>query len=69
MNKKGFYIKKERKGEIVLNIFVDDFKSYLEQLQTVNGWLRFRIYERERAATNGLTHNMEHIQNNKGQID
>lgn len=64
MNKKGFYIKKERKGEIVLNIFVDDFKSYLEQLQTVNGWLRFRIYEREKAATNGLTHNMELIQSN-----
>lgn len=63
MNKKGYYIKKERKGEIVLNIFVDDFKSYLEQLQTVNGWLRFRIYEREKAALNGLTHNMEHIVN------
>ena len=64
MNKKGFYIKKERKGEIVLNIYADDFKAYLDELSKVNGWVRFRIYEREKAANNGLTHNMEHIANN-----
>lgn len=64
MNKKGFYIKKERKGEIILNVFVEDFKTYLEQLSKVNGWVRFRIYEREKAANNGLTHNMELIQAN-----
>ena len=63
MNKKGFYIKKERKGEIILNIYADDFKAYLDELSKVNGWLRFRIYEREKAANNGLTHNMEHIVN------
>jgi hypothetical protein len=63
MNKKGFYIKKERKGEIVLNIYTPDFIAYIEQLQTVKGWVRFRIYEREKAALNGLTHNMEHIVN------
>lgn len=62
MNKKGFYIKKERKGELILNIYVDDFKSYLDELSKVNGWVRFRIYEREKLATNGLTHNMELIQ-------
>ena len=61
MNKKGFYIKKERKGEIILNVFVEDFKSYLDELSKVNGWVRFRIYEREKAASNGLTHNMELI--------
>ena len=64
MNKKGFYIKKERKNEIVLNVFVEDFKTYLDELSKVNGWVRFRIYEREKAALNGLTHNMEHIANN-----
>ena len=63
MNKKGFYIKKERKGEIILNIYAEDFKAYLDELSKVNGWVRFRIYEREKAASNGLTHNMEHIQN------
>ena len=64
MNKKGFYIKKERKGELILNIYADDFKAYLDELSKVNGWLRFRIYERERAANNGLTHNMELIVSN-----
>lgn len=62
--KKGYYIKKERKNEIVLNLFVEDFKAYLDELQTVKGWVRFRIYEREKPALNGLTHNMEVIQAN-----
>ena len=61
MGKKGYYIKKERKGEIVLNIFAPDFIAYLDQLDKVNNWVRFRIYEREKAASNGLTHNMEAI--------
>jgi hypothetical protein len=62
MNKKGFYISKQRKGEIVLNIFAADFKAYLDQVNQVNGWVKFRIYEREKPASNGLTHNMELIQ-------
>jgi hypothetical protein len=62
MTKKGFYISKQRKGEIVLNIFADDFKAYLDQVNQVNGWVKFRIYEREKAASNGLTHNMELIE-------
>ena len=64
MTKKGYYIKKERKSELILNIYVDDFKSYLDELTKVNGWVRFRIYEREKAANNGLTHNMELIPGN-----
>ena len=64
MNKKGFYIKKERKGEINLNIYAPDFIAYIEQIDKVNGWVRFRIYEREKAAANGLTHNMELIPGN-----
>jgi len=62
MNKKGFYISKQRKGELVLNVFADDFCEYLEQCTKVNGWVKFRIYEREKAASNGLTHNMELIE-------
>jgi hypothetical protein len=61
MNKKGFYISKQRKGELVLNVFADDFKQYLDECSKVNGWVKFRIYEREKAASNGLTHNMELI--------
>jgi hypothetical protein len=62
MEKKGFYISKQRKGELVLNIYLNDFQAYLEQCTKVNGWLKFRIYEREKEASNGLTHNMELIQ-------
>lgn len=61
MNKKGYYIKKERKGELILNIYKDDFKVYLDELSAVNGWIRFAIYERDKPALNGLTHNMEII--------
>ena len=62
MNKKGFYISKQRKGELVLNVFADDFKAYLDECSKVNGWVKFRIYEREKPASNGLTHNMELIE-------
>lgn len=61
MNKKGYYIKKEKKGELILNIYCEDFKAYLDELSHVNGWVRFSIYEREKAALNGLTHNMSAI--------
>jgi hypothetical protein len=62
MDKKGFYISKQRKGELVLNIYAQDFLAYLEQCSKAKGWVKFRIYEREKAASNGLTHNMELIQ-------
>jgi hypothetical protein len=62
MEKKGFYISKQRKGELVLNIYAQDFLAYLTECTKVNGWVKFRIYEREKAASNGLTHNMELIE-------
>jgi hypothetical protein len=62
MNKKGFYISKQRKGELILNVFADDFCEYLAQCNKVNGWVKFRIYEREKASSNVLTHNMELIE-------
>ena len=58
MTKKGFYIGKQKKGELILNIYIEDFKAYLSELEAVNGWVRFSIYEREKPALNGLTHNM-----------
>lgn len=61
MKKKGYYIKKERKNELILNIYSSDFLEYLSKLDSANGWIRFRIYERENPANNGLTHNMELI--------
>jgi hypothetical protein len=62
MNKKGFYISKQRKGELILNVNAPDFIEYLSTINKVNGWVKFRIYEREKAASNGLTHNMELIE-------
>ena len=62
MANKGFYISKQRKGEIVLNVYSNDFIQYLQGLKDVNGWIKFRIYEREKPAANGLTHNMELIE-------
>ena len=69
MNKKGFYISKQRKGEIVLNIFAADFIQYLNEVNNAKGWVKFRIYEREKAASNGLTHNMELIEFKDNKID
>jgi hypothetical protein len=62
MNKKGYYISKQRKGELILNIFKNDFIAYLGECKDAKGWVKFRIYEREKEALNGLTHNMELIQ-------
>ena len=62
MANKGFYISKQRKGEIILNVYSSDFIQYLQGLKDVNGWIKFRIYEREKPASNGLTHNMELIE-------
>ena len=64
MKRNGYYIKKEKKGELILNIYCEDFKAYLDELSNVNGWVRFSIYEREKPALNGLTHNMQAIQVN-----
>jgi len=69
MEKKGFYISKQRKGELVLNIFAADFVAYLEQCSKAKGWVKFRIYEREKPASNGLTHNMELIEFKDNKID
>jgi hypothetical protein len=61
--KKGFYIRKSKDGSFVLNVNRDDFKAFLDTLQTNEGWVRFRIYERNEVDEKGFTHNMEVILN------
>jgi hypothetical protein len=53
--KKGYYLKKDKKDDIILNIFVSDFVSYLQDLESQNGWINLKIYERDKVASNGLT--------------
>jgi hypothetical protein len=59
--KKGYYLKKDKKDNIILNIFVSDFVTYLQSLENLGGWINLRIYERDKVASNGLTHEMEYI--------
>jgi hypothetical protein len=59
--KKGYYLKKDKKDDIILNIFVADFVSYLQSLQDQDGWVNLKIYERSEPAGNGLTHEMKQI--------
>jgi hypothetical protein len=59
--KKGYYLKKDKKNDIILNIFVPDFITYLQSLQDCEGWINLKIYERSEPAGNGLTHEMEYI--------
>lgn len=53
--KKGYYIKKDKKNNTILNIFVADFVPYLQSLEDRNGWINLKIYERSEPASNGLT--------------
>jgi hypothetical protein len=59
--KKGYYLKKDKKNDIILNIFVADFVVYLQSLQDQDGWINLRIYERDKVASNGLTHEIDYI--------
>ena len=53
--KKGYYLKKDKKNDIILNIFVADFVTYLQSLDNLDGWVNLKIYERDKVALNGLT--------------
>jgi hypothetical protein len=59
--KKGYYLKKDKKDNIILNIFVADFVSYLQSLDNLDGWVNLKIYERDKAASNGLTHEIKQL--------
>jgi hypothetical protein len=63
MAKKGFYIRHNTKDKsIMLNLFVEDFKAYLDTLQTNEGWVKLRIFERQEVDSKGFTHDMQAIQ-------
>ena len=64
VSRNGYYIKKGKGNELILNINKIDFIKLLESIDSE--WINFRIYERDHPAPNGLTHNMkkiEHIKN------
>lgn len=66
MKKKGFYIRKASDGSLILNIYRDDFKAFLDDLSASDGWVKLRIYEREKESENGFKFNMEAIKLNGG---
>jgi hypothetical protein len=59
--KKGYYLKKDKKNDIILNIFVADFVAYLQSLDNLDGWVNLKIYERDKVASNGLTLEMKQL--------
>jgi hypothetical protein len=62
--KKGFYIKKGKKDQsLYLNICKDDFLLYIDSIVGSDGWVKFRIFERDVEDTRGFTHNMESVSN------
>lgn len=62
MTKKGFYLRQnEKDGSIILNISADDFKAFLDTLPKKDGWVKLRIFERDKKDEKGFTHNMEVI--------
>ena len=66
MAKKGFYLKNNPKENcLYLNVFVSDFKAYLDTIPQSNGWIRLRIFERQESDLKGHTHNMEFVVNPK----
>ena len=66
MAKKGFYLKNNPKENcLYLNVFVSDFKAFLDTLPQSNGWVRLRIFERQEEDEKGHTHNMEVVVNPK----
>jgi hypothetical protein len=66
MAKKGFYIRHNTKdNSIMLNVFVSDFKAYLDTLQSDYGWIKLRIFERQEVDSKGFTHDMHAIVLNK----
>jgi len=62
VKKKGFYIRKASDGSLILNIYRIDFKAFIDDLSDDEGWIKLRIYEREKESENGFKFNMEALQ-------
>lgn len=70
VTRKGFYIKKNNSdGSLTLNVFVSDFKAFLDAQELVDGWVRLRIFERHKEDEKGHTHNMEVVPKKAKTID
>ena len=67
MKRKGFYIKKSKEGSIYLHLYVIDFQQYIKDLEGNDGWVTFRLFERDKQDEKGHTHNLEAIQNTEKQ--
>jgi len=65
MKRKGFYIKKGKEGSIYLHLYVIDFQQYIKDLEGQDGWVTFRLFERDKLDKKGHTHNLEAIKQNK----
>lgn len=62
MKRKGFYIKKGQKDQsIYLNVFKPDFIEFIKECKDQDGWVKFRLFEREEIDQKGHTHNMEQV--------
>jgi len=69
MRRKGFYIKKGKEGSIYIHLYVVDFQQYIQDLEGQDGWVTFRLFERDKPDEKGHTHNMEAIKQNKSTND
>lgn len=62
--KKGYYIRANKDKSLCLFMNKRDFIQYLESIDDSEGWVRFRIYERNEIDPRGYSHNMELLKNN-----
>lgn len=70
VQRKGFYLKKNNNdGSLTLNVFVSDFKAFLDAQEHFDGWVRLRIFERHKEDEKGHTHNMEVVHKKAKSID
>jgi hypothetical protein len=65
MRRKGFYIKKSKEGSVYIHLYVADFQQYIQDLKGDDGWITFRLFERDKPDEKGHTHNLEAIKQNK----
>lgn len=60
MANKGFYLRKSKSdNSLYLNVFISDFKAFLDTIPQSDGWVRLRIFEKLKSDEKGFTHNME----------
>lgn len=43
----------------MMNVFVSDFKAFLDTIPQNEGWVKLRIFERDKMDDRGFTHNIE----------